>query len=294
MKLIDGKKISTQIKEELSQEVLKLKQDFPNGPGLAVILVGDDPASQVYVRNKQRSCQQIGIRSIEHKLPAQTSEEDLLQLVKDLNNDKNVDGILVQLPLPKHIDEDKVIESIEPTKDVDGFHPTNVGKMMIGQETFLPCTPYGIQELLRYSNIETSGKHVVVVGRSNIVGKPIAMMMVQKGTTANATVTITHSRTADLTAECQRADILIAAIGMPKFIKGNMVKDGVVVIDVGINRIKDCSTKTGTRLVGDVDFEEVSQKASAITPVPGGVGPMTIAMLMVNTISSFKRRNNLK
>lgn len=293
MKRIDGKEISTQIKEELTTEVAEIKKAFPDGPGLAVVLVGDDPASHVYVRNKQRACATIGIRSVKHELSAETSEEDLLQLVTDLNNDASIDGILIQLPLPKHINENRVIETIDPTKDVDGFTPANVGKMVIGQECFLPCTPYGIQELLRHSNIETAGKHVVVVGRSNIVGKPIAMMMAQKGPTANATVTITHSRTADLAAECRRADILVAAIGAPEFIKGDMVKDGVVVIDVGINRIDDATAKNGSRLVGDVAFDEVAPKAAAITPVPGGVGPMTIAMLMVNTLTSFKRRNNI-
>ena len=253
-------------------------------PGLAVILVGDDPASQVYVRNKGKKCEELGMRSETIVLPAETSEEELLSRIDALNNDPAIHGFLVQLPLPKHIDEDKVIQAIDPDKDVDGFHPVNVGNMLIGKPGFLPATPAGVQQMLIRSGIETAGKHVVVVGRSNIVGKPMASLMVQRG--ADATVTVVHSRTKDLASITRQADILIVAIGKARFITADMVKDGAVVIDVGTNRIEDPTHPKGSRLVGDVDFDEVSKKASAITPVPGGVGPMTICMLMANTVKA--------
>ena len=253
-------------------------------PGLAVILVGDDPASQVYVRNKGKKCEELGMRSETIVLPAETSEEELLSRIDALNKDPAIHGFLVQLPLPKHIDEDKVIQAIDPDKDVDGFHPVNVGNMLIGKPGFLPATPAGVQQMLIRSGIETAGKHVVVVGRSNIVGKPKASLMVQRG--ADATVTVVHSRTKDLASITRQADILIVAIGKARFITADMVKDGAVVIDVGTNRIEDPTHPKGSRLVGDVDFDEVSKKASAITPVPGGVGPMTICMLMANTVKA--------
>lgn len=276
--IIDGKKVSSDIKRELADEVLALKKTGIK-PGLAVVLVGEDAASQVYVNNKEQACELIGIKSLKHTLPASTSQEELLLLVEDLNADDGVDGILVQLPLPKHIDEHAVLLAIDPSKDVDGFHPMNVGQLMIGEAIFQPCTPSGIIELLKRYNVEISGSHAVVVGRSNIVGKPAAMLLLHN----NATVEICHSRTKDLAAETRRADILVAGIGKPKFITADMVKPGAAVIDVGVNR-----TESG--LCGDVDFDSVKEVASAITPVPGGVGPMTIAMLMRNTVEAAKAR----
>jgi len=287
--IIDGKSISSQIRNELKEDVKRLT-DKGFQPGLAVILVGENPASQVYVGSKEKSCNELGIYSEAYRLPADASEEELLSLIDKLNKKKEIDGILVQLPLPEHINEEKVLLKIDPDKDVDGFHPINVGRMVIGNPRFLPCTPWGIQELLVRTNVDPSGKHVVVIGRSNIVGKPIACILVQKAKGANATVTICHSRTKNIEEIARQADILIAAIGQPKFVKADMVKDGAVVIDVGVNRIPDASKKSGTRLVGDVDFEAVKEKTSAITPVPGGVGPMTIAMLMMNTVKSAKHR----
>ena len=278
-KLIDGKKISENTKQRIADEVAQLS-DKGIQPGLAVILVGEDPASQVYVNSKERACKQVGFYSEKYTLPAETSMEELLSLVDRLNNDPKIDGILCQLPLPKHLDETAVIHAISPKKDVDAFHPANVGKIMIGDFDFLPCTPAGIMEMLEYENIDIEGKHCVVVGRSNIVGKPMAMLMLHK----NATVTICHSRTRNLAEYCRSADILVAAVGKANFITADMVKDGAVVIDVGMNRPPE------GKLCGDVDFENVKNKASYITPVPGGVGPMTIAMLMQNTLTAAKKR----
>lgn len=279
--IIDGEKIANDIREEVKKEVSDLQKNGVT-PGLATVLVGENPASKVYVNMKEKDSNSVGFYSERHDLPETTSEEDLLKLVEDLNNNPKIHGILVQLPLPKQIDENKVLEAINPKKDVDGFHPVNVGKMVTGVDTYLPCTPHGVYQLLVRYGIETAGKDAVIVGRSNIVGKPMAMILLQKRKGANATVTVTHSGTDDLPSHTRRADILIAAIGVPKFIKGDMVKDGAVVIDVGVNRTDD-------GLVGDVDYEAVEPKASYITPVPGGVGPMTRAMLLVNTVDSAKK-----
>ncbi len=287
-KIIDGKKISAAIRAELKLEVEALKKK-KIVPGLAVVLVGEDPASEIYVRNKRRTCAELGIASFSYDLPASTTERKLFNLIKKLNEDPKVHGILVQSPLPRHIDEDKMLEHINPDKDVDGFHPTNVGRLLTGNEGFVSCTPAGCQELLLRSGYDPAGKHVVIVGRSNIVGKPAAALFVQKAAGANATVTVCHSRTRSLSAITKQADILIAAIGVPQFVKSRMVKEGVIVIDVGMNRIEDKTRKSGTRLVGDVDYDGVSKKARAITPVPGGVGPMTIVMLMKNTVKAARR-----
>lgn len=292
MILIDGRKISSDIRNELKVKILKLKEEGRNVPGLAAILVGDDPASNIYVTNKGKACEEIGMRTKTEYLPSTISESDLLSLIDKYNSDDNFHGILVQLPLPKHIDENKVIEKISPRKDVDGFHPVSVGNLVIGKDTFASCTPAGIQELLKRYNISTEGKHVVVVGRSNIVGKPIANILIQKQKYANAVVTVCHSAAKDLSYFTKQADILIAAIGRPNFINGEMVKEGVVVIDVGINRIEDSTKSRGYRITGDVDFDSVSKKASYITPVPGGVGLMTIAMLLSNTYKAFELFNN--
>lgn len=279
--LIDGKAVAAQIYEELRPRIVNLvSQGFQ--PGLAVILVGENPASQVYVRNKEKACEKLGIRSFRYHLPEQTGPEELLALIDHLNADSKIHGILVQLPLPSHIEEREILYHVSPEKDVDGFHPYNLGRLMIGDPVFLPCTPWGIQELLVRYGIEVEGKHVVVVGRSNIVGKPLAMMFVQKAKGANATVSVCHTRTVGLAEYTRQADILVVACGAPRTITGNMVKEGVVVIDVGTNRV-------GEKLVGDVDFESVAEKASYITPVPGGVGPMTVAMLMANTVKAAER-----
>ncbi|MEW6060830.1 MAG: bifunctional methylenetetrahydrofolate dehydrogenase/methenyltetrahydrofolate cyclohydrolase FolD [Bacteroidota bacterium] len=286
MTIIDGKKISQEITLEVKAAANQLKRERGITPGLAFVLVGDNPASQSYVKSKGKACEALGFYSVTERVPATIAEADLLAMVERFNHDPKIHGILVQLPLPKHIDEQKVIETISPAKDVDGFHPVNVGKMVIGLDTFYPCTPYGIVELLKRYNINPGGKHVVVVGRSNIVGKPIANMLLQKKEWANAIVTIAHTAAKDVSYYTTQADILIAAVGKPKAITKEMVKPGVVVIDVGINRVDDPTTKTGTRLVGDVDFDGVKEIVSAITPVPGGVGPMTIAMLMVNTLKA--------
>ncbi len=286
-KIIDGKAIAAQILEEAKREVEALR-DRGVTPCLAAVLVGDVAASKVYVKTKRKACEKVGIRSVSHTPAADVSEPELLKLIDELNNDPAVHGILVQLPLPKHIDETKVIEAIDPSKDVDGFHPFNVGRLVIGLDTFRSCTPAGVQELLLRSGIEVAGKHVVIIGRSNIVGKPMANIVVQKEKGANATVTICHSRTNNLPEITRQADILISALGQPEFVKPEMVKQGAVVIDVGINRIDDPSSDRGYKLVGDVDFEPVSKVASAITPVPGGVGPMTVAMLMVNTVKAAR------
>jgi methylenetetrahydrofolate dehydrogenase (NADP+)/methenyltetrahydrofolate cyclohydrolase len=285
-KIIDGKAISSQIREEVAKQL----KDIPESkgkPGLAVILVGQDPASQVYVRMKGKACEKVGIHSITDKQPDTISESKLLDLVNSYNDDSQYHGILVQLPLPKHINTQKVIETIDPKKDVDCFHPFNIGRILVGNPIFLPATPAGIMELLVRSNHNTNGKHVVVVGRSNIVGKPISMMLAQKHPDANALVSMVHTAAEDISYFTKQADILIAAIGRPEIISGEMVKEGVIVIDVGMNRI-DADNEKGYRLVGDVKFEEVFPKATAITPVPGGVGPMTIAMLLKNTLKAFE------
>lgn len=275
--IIDGKKISQQIKDELKDKIEALKANGKTG-ALAVIQVGEDPASSVYVRNKKNACAYIGIESLAYELPEETSEEALLKLIGELNEKEQVKGILVQLPLPNHICEDKIIQAISPKKDVDGFHPQSVGAMTIGEPGFLSCTPAGVIQLLKRSNVEISGKHCVVIGRSNIVGKPMALLMLRE----NATVTVTHSRTQNLKEICRQADILIVAMGKPRFIGAEYVKEGAVVIDVGIHRDEN------NKLCGDVKYEEVQQVASAITPVPGGVGPMTIAMLMSNCVQSIE------
>lgn len=287
MILIDGKKISNDIKDELKAKIDELVAQSKKVPGLVTILVGDDPASKVYVSSKNKACAKIGMHSKIEQYDSSLSEDELLALVEKYNEDSNYHGILVQLPLPKHIDENKIIEAISPAKDVDGFHPVSVGNMVIGNDTFLPCTPYGILELLKRYGIETSGKHVVVVGRSNIVGKPIANIMLQKKEGANSIVTICHSAAKDLSYFTKQADILIAAIGRANFITADMVKEDVVIIDVGINRVEDNSTEKGYKIVGDVYFDAVKEKASYITPVPGGVGPMTIAMLLSNTFKAY-------
>ena len=292
MTIIDGKKVAADIRAELKEKVAGLKKEYGKVPGLVTIIVGDNPASKVYVNMKYKACEEIGMNPKIERMPENIPENELLELIEKYNGDENYHGILVQLPLPGHISEDKVIETISPEKDVDGFHPINVGKLLIGQDTFEPCTPAGIVELLKRYKIETKGKHVVVVGRSNIVGKPVAVMLLQKKEGANAIVTVCHSAAANLSDYTKSADILIAAIGRPDFIGGDMVKDNVVVIDVGINRVDAPETKKGYRLVGDVNFEEVSPKASFITPVPGGVGPMTIAMLLSNTYKSFVKSLN--
>ncbi|MBI5118251.1 bifunctional methylenetetrahydrofolate dehydrogenase/methenyltetrahydrofolate cyclohydrolase FolD [Candidatus Poribacteria bacterium] len=292
-KIISGNKIAEEMRAEMKIEIEQLKSKHNLVPGLAVVLVGENPASVVYVRNKKKSCEEIGINSYEHKLPADTSEEKLLALVDKLNADDSVHGILVQLPLPKQIDENKVLNKIIPTKDVDGFHPFNVGRMLVGDPIFLPCTPHGVQQMLIRSGVKVEGSHVVIVGRSNIVGKPVAAILVQKAKGADATVTICHSRTKNLPAVTQLGDILIAAIGVPEFVKADMVREGAVVIDVGVNRVEDKTNPKGFKLVGDVDFEAVKAKASAISPVPGGVGPMTITMLLHNTIRAAKLKHNI-
>jgi methylenetetrahydrofolate dehydrogenase (NADP+)/methenyltetrahydrofolate cyclohydrolase len=285
--LIKGSEISKQIREELKQEVAQLKAKYNLVPGLATILVGQDEASKVYVGQKEKACKELGIHSERIDLPGNTTEADLLALIEKLNKDSRIHGILVQLPLPKHINETNVLYAIDPKKDVDGFHPVNVGKLMLGEPSFIPCTPHGIQQLLIRTGIETDGAEVVVVGRSNIVGKPIANMLLQKKKGANATVTVCHTGTKNLVFHTRRADILIVAAGKPKTITADMVKEGVVVIDVGVNRLE-------TGLVGDVDFEAVKEKAKAITPVPGGVGPMTISMLMHNTVHAAKMQAGIK
>ena len=277
MPLIDGKKVATDIKDRIGLEVERVKMLAGRVPGLATVLVGEDPASAVYVRNKNKTCKTLGFQSFQHTLPEDTTEKDLLALVNGLNRNEDVSGILVQLPLPNHIDSDKVLEAIDPGKDVDGFHPVSMGRLMMGTSVLAPCTPSGIIEMLDHYKVPLEGKHAVVLGRSNIVGKPVGLMLLHR----NATVTICHSRTQDLPAVTKTADLLIAAVGKANFVTANMVQDGAVVIDVGINRVDG-------KLVGDVAFDEVEPKASLITPVPGGVGPMTIAMLMQNTLKAFK------
>ncbi len=289
-KIIDGNQVAADIRNELKEKVAKLKAEKKVTPGLAVVLVGEDPASVSYVTGKGKAATEIGIFSETIRLPAATTEAELLKLIDKLNKDAKYHGILVQLPLPKHIDEKKVLLAIIPEKDVDCFHPTNVGKMLIGEPDYLPCTPAGVQQLLVRSGNDPSGKHVVICGRSNIVGKPLMAMLVQKAPGANATVTVVHTGTKDMTKYLLQADIVIAAAGVPQMIKANQVRDGAVVIDVGVNRVNDPTKKSGFRLVGDVDFDAVKEKASFITPVPGGVGPMTITMLMANTVTAATKK----
>ena len=291
MKILDGKKVSNQIKEEITVEVAKMKQLGEKVPHLAAVLVGNDGASLTYVGSKVRSCKKIGFESTLIHLPEETTEEELLKQVDQLNNDPNIDGYIVQLPLPKHIDEEKVLMAVDPDKDVDGFHPTNFGKMALDMETFISATPFGIMELLKRYQVETEGKHTVVIGRSHIVGRPISILMSQKGSPGNSTVTLAHSRTKNLKELTLQADIVISALGVPKFLKADMVKEGVTIIDVGITRVPDNTYEKGYYITGDVDFENVSKKASYITPVPGGVGPMTIAMLLKNTLLARERHN---
>ncbi len=289
--IIDGKKVSQEIRDSLKVKVSELEKKYGKVPGLAVVLVGDDPASAVYVRMKGKGCEEVGLKSFQHILPGSTPQAELLSLIDGLNGDPDVSGILVQLPLPKHINELAVINAIDPAKDVDGFHPVNTGKMVNGDECLLPCTPAGIQELIvRYAG-DIKGKHLVVVGRSNIVGKPVTNMMYQKNSRANCVVTICHTGAPDISVYTKQADILVVAAGKPNTVTGDMVKDGVVVIDVGVNRITDPADSTKTKIAGDVDFDSVAPMAKAITPVPGGVGPMTIAMLLSNTVKAFEQQN---
>ena len=294
MKLLDGKKLSGELKDEIKIKVDTYLSQGHRAPKLCAILVGENPASQSYIRNKVRSCDRVGFASEVIQRSVDVTQAELLSLIDQLNKDEAVDGFIVQLPVPDHIDDQQLLLAIDPAKDVDGFHPYNFGSMAQGMDAFLPATPYGILLMLERAGIATSGKNVVVIGRSNIVGTPISILLSRKSDMGNATVTLAHSRTKDLKEICQRADILISALGKPFFITQDMVKEGVVVIDVGINRIDDLTKKSGSRLVGDVDFEKVSTKASYITPVPGGVGPMTVAALMMNTLKSYQKKLGLK
>ncbi|MDO5105836.1 bifunctional methylenetetrahydrofolate dehydrogenase/methenyltetrahydrofolate cyclohydrolase FolD [Capnocytophaga sp.] len=288
MRLLDGKKTSEQIKQEIAEEVKQIKAKNGKVPHLAAVLVGNDGASLTYVGSKVRACQQVGFDSTLVELPADISEAELLKKIDELNHDEAIDGYIVQLPLPKHIDSQKVLLAVHPDKDVDGFHPANFGKIALDMEAFIPATPFGIMELLKRHNVETKGKHVVVVGRSHIVGRPMSILLSQKGNPGNATVTLTHSYTPNLKEITCQADIIIMALGIPEFLKADMVKEGVTVVDVGITRLRDENAPKGYRIVGDVDFEQVKEKADYITPVPGGVGPMTIAMLLKNTLLARK------
>ncbi len=289
MKLIDGKKISATIKEEIAGEVQKIKDQGGKIPHLAAILVGDDPASETYVNNKSKACEKVGFDSSTYRFPSDVSEEELLETVDFINKDHEIDGLIVQLPLPDHIDNQKVIQRIAPEKDVDGFHPVNVGRMTIGLPSYVSATPHGIMELLMRNRIDTRGKNCVILGRSNIVGKPMSLLMARNEEPGNATVTVCHSKTQNLPEITSKADILIVAIGKAEFVTADMVKEGAVVIDVGIHRVPSDKTKSGFRLIGDVRFDEVAEKASFITPVPGGVGPMTIVSLLMNTLKAAKR-----
>ncbi len=291
MTILDGKKTAADLKLEIAESVRLLKIQGKKTPHLAAILVGTDGASMTYVNSKVKACELVGFDSTLVDLPEDTTEENLLQAIDDLNNNDSIDGFIVQLPLPKHIDEQKVLMAVNPDKDVDGFHPTNVGKMTLDLPSFLPATPFGILELLERYKVETSGQHVVVIGRSHIVGRPMSILMNQKRKSGNATVTVVHSRTKNLEEITKQADIIVAALGIPEFLTGDMVKEGVVVIDVGITRVEDTTKKRGYRLAGDVHFESVSKKSSFITPVPGGVGPMTIAMLLKNTLLACERND---
>jgi len=288
MKLIDGKAISDAIKTEIANEVRKIIEHNEKIPHLAAIIVGDDPASLSYIDSKEKACKEVGFMSSLYKYPASVKEKDLLDIIDFLNKDEEIDGFIVQLPLPRHISTEKVIKAIDPKKDVDGFHPENIGKMVLGEDCLLPATPQGIMQLLERSNIETEGKHCVIIGRSNIVGTPLSILMSRKSNNANATVTLCHSKTNNLKEICLTADILIAAVGKPEFVKADMVKEGAVVIDVGVHKIVSDETKSGFKIKGDVDFVEVSKKCSYITPVPGGVGPMTIVSLLQNTFKASK------
>lgn len=289
MTLLDGRKTSNEIKDEIKVEVDKLKANGLRVPHLAAVLVGDDGASLTYVGSKVRACERVGFESTLVKLPESTSEDELLKIVADLNANDDIDGYIVQLPLPKHIDEQKVLMAVDPNKDVDGFHPTNFGRMALDMESFIPATPFGIMELLKRNNIDTQGKHTVVIGRSHIVGRPMSILLSAKGNPGNSTVTLTHSRTKNLESFLKDADIIVSALGIPEFVKADMVKEGVVIIDVGITRVPDESHPKGYVIKGDVAFDQVSKKASFITPVPGGVGPMTIAMLLKNTLLARAR-----
>ena len=291
MIILDGKQTSAKIKEEIEAQVSVMKQQNKRTPHLAAVLVGTNGASMTYVGAKVKACQLVGFESTLIELSAETTEAQLLNKIEELNNNPEIDGFIVQLPLPKHIDEQKVLMAVDPDKDVDGFNPMNVGRLTLDLPTFISATPYGIMELLERYEIPTSGKHVVVIGRSHIVGRPMSILMSQKRAAGNATVTIAHSRTTNLAALTKEADIIVAALGIPEFLKADMVKKGAVVIDVGITRVPDASKKRGYRIAGDVDFENVAEKASHITPVPGGVGPMTIAMLLKNTLLACERRN---
>ena len=288
MTILDGKKTSEALKQEIAEEVKVLKLQGKKAPHLAAVLVGDDGASLTYVGSKVKACEQVGFASTLVKLPAEITEEALLEEIAKLNANPDIDGYIVQLPLPKHIDEQKILLAVDPTKDVDGFHPANFGRMALDMEAFIPATPFGIIELLKRYEVPTKGKHVVVVGRSHIVGRPISILLSQKGTQGNATVTLTHSYTPNLATLTKQADIVVMALGIPEFLKGDMVKEGVTVIDVGITRLKDDTAPKGYRIVGDVKYDEVKQKAAFITPVPGGVGPMTIAMLLKNTLLAYQ------
>lgn len=290
MTILDGKKISNDIKNEITTDVLKIKEKGERVPHLAAVLVGTDGASLTYVGSKVKACERVGFESTLITLPESISEDDLLQTINELNENDQIDGFIVQLPLPKHIDEQKVLNAIDPNKDVDGFHPENFGRMALEMESFIPATPFGILQLLERYNVETKGKHTVVIGRSHIVGRPMSILMSQKGKAGNSTVTLTHSHTKDLTEFTKKADIIIVALGVPEFLTADMVKDGVVIIDVGISRVPDSSKAKGYAIKGDVEFDGVSKKASFITPVPGGVGPMTIAMLLKNTLIARERQ----
>ena len=289
-KLLDGKETSKQIKEEIAEEVKQIISKGGKRPHLAAILVGNDGASETYVGHKVKACEQVGFKSSLVRFDNSVSEKDLIANIQEINNDDDIDGLIVQLPIPEHISEERIIETISPNKDVDGFHPINIGKMTLGMEAFVSATPQGIIDLMQRYNIETSGKHCVVIGRSNIVGKPVSILLSQKSKTGNATVTLCHSRTKNLKAICKQADIVIAAIGVQGFVKEDMIQDGAVLIDVGIHRVKSDKTKSGWKLKGDVDFENVAPKCSYITPVPGGVGPMTIVSLLKNTLIAAKSK----
>ena len=291
MEILDGKKLSQQIKEEIKQAVSLRKEKGEKTPHLAAVLVGNDGASLTYVGSKVRSCEHVGFKSTLIRLESSITEQALLTKIKELNNDDTLDGYIVQLPLPKHIDEEKILLAVDPKKDVDGFHPSNFGRMALEMDSFIPATPFGIMEMLRRNAIDISGKHCVVIGRSNIVGRPISILMSQKGNPGNATVTLAHSRTKDIEQLTQKADIIVSALGIPEFLKADMVKDGVIVIDVGITRVLDDNHPKGYVIKGDVAFDEVAKKSSYITPVPGGVGPMTIAMLLQNTLLSCERKS---
>ena len=291
MEILDGKKLSQQIKEEIKQTVILRKKNGEKIPHLAALLVGNDGASLTYVGSKVRSCEQVGFKSTLIRLESNITEQALIDKIKELNNDDTLDGYIVQLPLPNHIDEEKILLAIDPKKDVDGFHPSNFGRMALEMDSYIPATPFGIMEMLKRNEIDISGKHCVVIGRSNIVGRPISILMSQKGDPGNATVTLAHSRSKNIEQLTQKADIIVSALGIPEFLKGHMVKEGVIVIDVGITRVQDDSHPKGYVIKGDVAFDEVAKKSSYITPVPGGVGPMTIAMLLKNTLLSCERKS---